>query len=705
MYKARLIIIVLFIILLVSLAVLVQNSLAQTNRGQTNQSNLVSAGTAKILINAAAPRTTISPDLYGLFYEEISRDGDGGLCAELVQNRDFEAINLPDGWRQEGRSVFSNLGWRTNVWFQTPTPDWSLVREGESDGTIDLEKANPLNEKNPNSLKMTATKLGGRIGVASSGYWGMNIQKGEKYDLSLYARTEGNRTTTLNFSLENEDGTGVAASGKIDNIGGTWKKYTLVLTAGVTNTKTRLVITQASEGTIWLDVVSLYPQKTYKGHGLRPDLCEMLAGLKPSFLRFPGGCAVEGASLSDRWNWKDSIGDISQRRGIYDLWGYYNAYGVGFHELLKLSEDLGAAPLYVTNVGMSCGARMPTDTVQGDDLKFYIQDTLDALEYAMGPVDSTWGAKRAANGHPAPFKIKYLEIGNENHGPVFFKNYPVFYEAIKAKYPQLICIRATQEPQEPNKPEAKEFVDEHYYESPMGMFRMANFYDNADRKGPKIYVGEYAVNIGVGQGNLLGALAEAVFMLNMEKNSDIVQLCSYAPLFENINNRNWQVNLIRFDSSRVLTRTSYIVQQLFGENKPDQILKTEVSAANVNLPTLTQSRRGRAGGRVGRGGTQPATIKQLYALAGMDNSKKELVVKVVNPTPISVNCTISVNGIQNPGKNAKVFTLGHVNNTIENTFENPNEVKPVENTISISGSEFKYDFSPNSLTILRIGAI
>jgi alpha-N-arabinofuranosidase len=231
---------------------------------------------------------------------------------------------------------------------------------------------------------------------------------------------------------------------------------------------------------------------------------------------------------------------------------------------------------------------------------------------------------------------------------------------------------------------------------------MANQYDNTSRNGPKIYVGEYAVNNGVGQGNLLGALAEAVFMMNMEKNSDIVKMCSYAPLFENVNSREWEVNLIRFDNSNVIGRTSYEVQRLFSENKPDQVLKTEVSAKDVNMPGTSSSRRGGRGGFGSRGGS--AGIKQIYALAGMDNAKKELVVKVVNPTADSVKCTITINGLANPGKNAKAITLGHASNTAENTLENPNEVKPVEKTITISGPEFKYDFSPNSLTILRIAA-
>lgn len=692
MSKIRFILIVLVVISL-SLIGITQNSFAQNETGQAAQ-----VGTPSIVIDAAAPRVETSPNLYGIFYEEISRAGEGGISAELVQNRDFEATNLPEGWTQEGRDIYTAKGRHYNQWWDSNNPAlaWSLVADGGAEGSISLEKENPLNERNPHSIKLTATKIGKRVGAANSGFWGMNIQQGEAYDLSFYARTEGSRTTTLNISLENEDGSSVAASGKVENVGGAWKEYKLSLIANATNSKARLVISQATEGTIWLDVVSLYPSKTFKGHGLRTDLCEMLAALKPSFMRFPGGCVVEGASLSSRWNWKETIGDKSQRRGLYNVWGYFNTYSLGYHELLQLCEDLNADAMYVCNVGMSCNARQPAESVQGEALQPMIQDALNALEYAMGPVTSTWGAQRAANGHPEPFKIKYIEIGNENGGQIYQENYRVFYDAIKAKYPDIITIA------DERVPNAKlEIVDEHFYVNPSGFFGMANQYDRTDRNGPKIYVGEYAVNNGVGSGNLQGALAEAVFMMNMEKNSDIVTMASYAPLFENVNSQEWAVNLIRFDNSKVIGRTSYEVQKLFSNNKPDQVLKTEVTADSVNLPGNTGNRGGR-GGRGGQGGS--AGIKQLYALAGMDNAEKELVIKVVNPTADSVNGTITINGISNPGKNAKVITLGHASNTAENTLENPSEVKPVEKTISISGPEFKYEFSPNSLTILRIAA-
>jgi alpha-L-arabinofuranosidase len=693
---------------------------AQTTPPATNPgATPAAAGPAKIVVDAAAPRVKTSPELYGIFYEEISRAGEGGLSAELLQNRDFEATNLPEGWRQEGKDIYTALGRHYNQWWDTPTPGWSLVKNGNADGSISLDKDNPLNDRNPHSLKLTTTKAGGRVGVANSGFWGINVQQGETYNLSFYARTDANRTTTLNVSLENDDGTKIAAAGKVENVGGNgngWKKFSLSLNATATNPKARLVLSPTTEGTLWLDVVSLVPQKTFKSHGLRPDLAEMLADLHPAFVRFPGGCVVEGASISSRWAWKDTIGDPAQRRGLYNVWGYFNTYSLGYHELLQLCEDLNAQPLYVINVGMSCSARQPAESLRGDALKPMIQDALDALEYANGPVTSTWGAKRAANGHPAPFNIKYVEIGNENGGPVYQANYKPFYDAIKAKYPDIITIA---DERMPNTNNPIEIVDEHYYVDP-GRFlgAMATQYDNTPRNGPKIYVGEYAVNNGVGQGNLLGALAEAVFMMNMEKNSDLVRMASYAPLFENVNSREWAVNLIRFDNAQVVGRTSYQVQKLFGENKPDEVLKTTVTADSVTLASSAPAARGG-----GRGtGTAPATgrgrgfagagfpggrggasqVKAVYALAGMDTAKKEFLLKVVNPTPHAVTAAVTVNGIPTLAKTGKAITLGNADSTAENTLEHKTLVMPAEKTVTLAGPEFTYDFAPNSLTILRI---
>lgn len=643
-----------------------------------------------IQIDSAAPQIAVSPELYGFFFEEINHAGDGGLYAELVENRDFESSTIPEGWRLEGENLFTPRGCRTSVWFDNELPSWSLTTSGSAAGMVQLDTTSPLNECNPHSLRLTVTNPGQRCGIANDGYWGMNFESGESYNLSFYARTENDAKCDLTVYLESSSGDNVYAEAEIAGVGGPWKKYSRSLTVDGSDPHGRLVISLSKPGTIWLDVVSLFPAKTFKGrpNGMRQDLAQLLADIKPGFLRFPGGCIVEGITLHNRIRWKDSIGDISQRHGDFDLWGYYNTYGLGYHEYLQLAEDIGAVAMYVFNVGISCqvGRRQPNEVASMEDLDFYVQEALDAIEYAIGPVTSKWGAQRAANGHPEPFKLKYVEIGNENRGPDYQQRYKVFYDAIKQRFPEIITIADTRLTDMP-----MEIVDDHYYSSPSRFFRMADHYDDTDRGGPKIYVGEYAVNNNVGRGNLLGALSEAVFMLNMESNSDIIVMCSYAPLFENVNARNWSVNLILLDSSRGVGRSSYQVQKLFALNRPDVVLKTHVLSPEVEFATPGNS-------------TRRNQVRQLYALAGLDKTANEIIIKAVNPTPSPVNAGVTIKGLAIAGNKAKVITLGNSDITAENSLDNPNIIVPVESELSGVGEEFSCTFKPNSLTILRLPA-
>jgi len=666
-----------------------------------------------ITVDAAGPMRPVSPEMYGIFFEEINHAGDGGLYAELVQNRDMEAGTVPEGWRVEGDSVITPMGWRTRKWFQNDLPGWSFLAEGGAEGSMGIDAANPLNDRNPHSLKLIVAKPATRCGVVNSGYWGINVQAGEWYDATFYARTEGNRGVGLVFSLESETGDKVCARVTIPEIGrgdfgpprpdagespSQWRKYTLGLHANASDPRCRLVIKAIEPVTMWLDVVSLFPRKTFKNwpNGMRPDVAQMLADMKPGFLRFPGGCVVEGVTLYNRIRWKDSVGDIAQRKGDFNLWGYYSTYGLGYHEYLQLAEDLGSEAMYVCNVGMSCQARRPAQIASEDELPFYVQDTLDALEYALGPATSEWGARRAANGRTEPFKLEYVEIGNENSGPDYEKHYKIFYDAIKAKYPKVITIADVRMADKP-----VEIVDDHFYVDPSRFFNLANHYDNADRNGPKIYVGEYAVNRGVGTGSLLGALAETVFMLNMERNADVVVMCSYAPLFENVNKRDWPVNLILLDSSRCVGRSSYQVQKVFATHQPDVVLQTQVEAPEVELAGVRASRGRRAGDQ---GPSQPAKVQQLYALAGLDGRRGELIVKIVNPTPAGVTGTISLKGLSKLGDKARVVTVGHADANAENTLDNPNVVVPVESEMAVAGPKFPATFPANSLTVLRLSA-
>jgi len=656
-----------------------------------------------ITVDATAPQRAVSPEMYGIFFEEINHAGEGGLYAELVQNRDMEAINIPDGWRVEDKDVVTPQGWRTPVWFNNDLPGWTYLAKGNVQGSMELDDEQPLNDRNPHSLKLTINKMGepekgDLCGIANSGYWGMNVVQGDWYDVCFYARADQNRSVGLVFSLENNDGK-VCARATIPEIGrGGWRQCKLSLHAYQSDPQCRLVISPIEPVTMWLDIVSVFPRKTFKNrpNGMRVDVAQVLADMKPGFLRFPGGCVVEGASLTNRFRWKDSIGDISRRRGDFNLWGYYSTYGLGYHEYLQFAEDLGAEAMYVCNVGMSCQARQ-SESCDDEDIDLYVQEALDAIEYAVGPATSEWGAKRAENGHPEPFKLKYVEIGNENNGPNYVKRYEIFYKAIKEKYPGIITIADTTKDMGDL---PIEIVDEHYYRGLDSFFGMADYYNDMDRSGPKIYVGEYAVIQGVGTGNLMGGISEAVYMLNMEKNSDMVVMCSYAPLLENVNQRNWPVNLIWLDSSRVVGRSSYHIQKLFGTHRPDVVLKTTVKASKVSLASVPVGRRRRGSNTIQT--PQNVQADQLYAQAGLDKGAGELILKVVNPTPEPVKSQIKLKGLTSLGKTATIISVSNTDPYAENSLDNPNVVTPVTSQIAVSGSELIATFKPHSVTVMRL---
>jgi alpha-L-arabinofuranosidase len=536
------------------------------------------AAPATITVAVDQPGHAISPMLYGIFFEDINCSADGGIYAEMVRNRNFEDSDKPEWWEAVGGSA----------------------------GSVDLavDTAQPVSAKNPRSLRVTIGKPGsGRAGVANNGFWGMAVTKGQTYKLSLFARGGEGLKGPLTMSLEGGDGT-VYAEKTLRSLSAEWKRYRFSLKASATDPKARLVISARQPGTFWLDMVSLFPQRTWKDrpNGLRPDLAEMLAGLKPSFVRFPGGCWVEGDTMGLAYRWKQTIGDPAERRTQHNIWQYNATHGLGFHEYLQMCEDLGAEPLFVINCGMSHRENVPLDKM-GE----FVQDALDAIEYANGPVTSTWGAVRAKNGHPAPFNLKYMEIGNENGGSAYHERYALFYDAIKAKYPPMHLIADEWSGTPKNRP--IEIVDEHYYSTPEFFIANAGKYDAYDRAGRKVYVGEYAVTAGCGQGNLRAAIGEAAFMTGMERNSDVVLMASYAPLFANVHYKKWNPDLIDFDSSRVYGIPSYCVQQMFSQNRGDVVLPLTVTA-----PAITPATRSGAIG-VGTWRTQ-AEFKNIKLTRG-----------------------------------------------------------------------------------------
>ena len=512
--------------------------------------NLMAAENS-ISVSADKPGIKVSPTLWGIFFEDINLSTDGGIYAELVRNRSFEDSDKPDSW--------------------------TTVSSGNAKVDLAVDAERPMSAKNPHSLKIMIKDAGvARVGVANGGYWGMSVVKGEKYNLSLCARADADFKGPLTVTLESADSV-VYAKEKVKALTADWQTFTLTLKPDTTDPKARLVISTDKTGTFWLDMVSLFPQDTWKGHGFRKDLTQMLADLKPAFMRFPGGCWVEGNTMKEAYRWKETIGNIAERRSQYNLWGYTATHGIGYHEYLQLCEDIGAEPLFCINVGMSHKENVPMDKM-GE----YVQDALDAIEYANGSAESTWGSVRAKAGHPAPFNMKYMEIGNENGGPAYHERYALFSDAIKAKYPSMTLIADVWNGTPKNR--KLEIVDEHYYSSPEFFIANAGKYDSYDRSAFKVFVGEYAVTQGTGEGSLRGAVGEAAFMTGLERNSDVVRMASYAPLFVNANHRCWNPDLIVFDSSRVFGIPSYYVQQMFSENGGDTVLPCDVVSASAEAP-------------------------------------------------------------------------------------------------------------------------
>jgi alpha-L-arabinofuranosidase len=520
--------------------------------------SVLHAAPASLTVEVDKPGVKISPTLWGIFFEDINLSADGGIYPEFVRNRSFEDSDKPD--------------------------HWTITKAADDKSEMAIDTSRPLDPMNRQSLRV---KVEGSLTLINKGYWGMNVVKGVSYQVRLAARAADGFKGPIGVSLQKADG-GDLAKGEITGLADQWKGFSLDLTAGDTDPKAQLSLAISGKGMLWLDMVCVAPAKTWKNHGLRPDLCEMLDGLKPSFVRFPGGCWVEGDDMAHMYHWKNTIGESWHRQPLYNIWRYWATHGLGYHEYLQMCEDLGAEPLFVINVGMSHKEHIPMD-----QMGQWVQDALDAIEYANGPTDSIWGGLRAKNGHPEPFNLKYIEVGNENGGPPYQERYVLFYDAIRARYPKMTIVA-----NQPTRRRPYDVVDEHYYSNPEFFMQQADRYDKYDRKGPKVYVGEYAVTQGCGQGNLRGAIGEAAFMTGMERNSDVVVMASYAPLFANVNYKRWNPDLICFDSSRVYGLPSYYVQKMFAENRGDVVLPL-----TVNSPVMTGSSTdgGPAGGAIGVG--------------------------------------------------------------------------------------------------------
>lgn len=519
--------------------------------------------------------------LYGLFFEDINRSGDGGLYPEMIRNRTFEDGIIPkdltvedgdakniNGWKFEYQGGEGQKKWKERV-EPTDIPAWYA-----QNAVVNLNTTDLLNKNRQAALEIEFEPQGKIINV---GYEGMGIKENSSYHLYFFAKTD--RSTELNIALATED---EKVSEKSIKLGGNgYRRYDLSFISAKRSKKAKLVIEAKEACKILIGFISLMPDDTYCGHGLRADLCEKLKGISPAFLRFPGGCIVEGFSKSTAQHFKRMVGPVWERPGFINLWGYRSTEGLGYHEYLQLCEDLEVDALYVCNCGMTCQARNSI-LMDSDEVDELLDDTLCALEYAMGDADTVWGKLRADMGHPSPFALKYLEIGNENNGRDYEERYEKFRKVISEKYPELIIIANTHVEEAGLK---LDIADEHFYDRTEWFAGNVDYYNKYDRKGPGIFVGEFAVVAGAIR-TLYAALGEAMFMIGLEKNQDIVKLAAYAPLFENVNYAAWEPNLIAFDSLDNYAIPSYYVWKIFSQNQGKYVLESSQISNPLYAPFL-----------------------------------------------------------------------------------------------------------------------
>lgn len=556
------------------------------------------AGNVSATVQIGPAGKSISPDLFGIFFEDINYAADGGLYAELVQNRSFEY------------NAVEQLAWNAFT-------GWEMTRRGGGDGSVAIDDALPLHPNNPKYVVLDVGNPGDGVGLVNAGFDGIAVKGGERYDFSVFSRqlymggrwTGGRlgRPMPLEIRLETPDGR-LLASAALEVSGRQWKRVATVLTPSETEDKARLVLLAEAQGGIAMDVISLFPQKTFRDreNGLRADLAQTIADLKPKFIRFPGGCLVHGNGLGNMYRWKDTIGPIQQRKEQPNLWGYHQTGGLGYFEYFQFCEDIGAKPLPVVPAAVSCQNSGHTSgvgqqAIPMEQMPAYIQDVLDLIEWANGPAASQWGKKRAEAGHPEPFHLKYLGLGNEDViSPEFKVRYKMINDAIKARYPEIIVIGTTgpatdgrdyEDGWEFAGAEKLPMVDEHGYKSPTWFWENLQRFDDYQRTGTNVYLGEYAAHDSNRANTLRSALAEAAYMTSLERNGDLVRLSSYAPLLSKQGRTQWRPDMIYFDNVSVTPSVNYYAQQLFSQNFGDTYLPTTVkmndSIDGVNDKTIS----------------------------------------------------------------------------------------------------------------------
>jgi alpha-N-arabinofuranosidase len=654
------------------------------------------AAPVSINLDAADTSAKVSPTLYGLMTEEINYSYDGGLYGELIRNRVFKGSEY-------GRPRAGAAGAAAAAPEPNDLSHWSVAKYNGGDAAISIDKTQPLNTALDVSLLFDASALkpGQRAGISNDGYWGIPVEPNTTYRASFYAKTDPGFNGPLTVAIESNDGATAIASADVPHVSGDWKQYTVTLKTGDVkeSAANHFVISAGAPGKIWFQLVSLFPPTfNNRPNGNRVDLMQKLVDMKPKFLRFPGGNYLEGNDLPNYFDWKKTVGPLDQRPTHLSPWNYRSSDGMGLLEFLEWTEDMHAEPVLAVFAGYTLNHE---NIATGAPLQPYVQEALDEIEYVTGDASTKFGAERIADGHPAAFPLHYVEIGNEDnfdmrntngHVGNYDGRYAQFYDAIKAKYPSLMLIATT-----PVKGHVFDVIDEHsYFRSAELSERDAHRFDKRDRNGPKVFMGEWATRVGSPTTNLLGALGDAAFMTGLERNSDLVKISCYAPLFVNVNpgGMQWASDLIGYDALSSYGSPSYYVQKMFSDNLGDVIVPETIE----NVPTIpytTPAARGAA--------TRPATpLETLFTCCTRDSSTGEIYLKVVNTSENAQPVQINIKGVKSVNPDGKVVTLTSANTSDTNSITDPTKIVPVQTSEKIFAPSFNRSFAPHSVTILAL---
>lgn len=630
-----------------------------------------------VTIDLTAKGAPIASTMWGVFFEDINLGADGGIYAELIKNRSFE--------------------------FYKPLMGWKTLGTQKKEGSFLVINRGLAAEKNPRFLRLQLNNAGaGALGLENEGFRGMGLKEKLPYDFSCWYKLDG-KAATLQLELLDETDQVIGKSSLQLPASSDWRKLETNLVSKATSPKGKMRIWIEGDGQLDLDMISLFPTDTWKGRkgGLRADMVQMLADLKPGFVRFPGGCIVEGHELDTRYQWKKTVGPVEERQVIVNRWNsefahrsapdYFQSFGLGFFEYFQMAEDIGAAPLPILNCGMACQFNT-AELAPLDQLDTYIQDALDLIEFANGDISTQWGKLRAEMGHHKPFNLKYMGVGNENWGPQYVERLKLFTTALKAKHPEIEIISSAgpfsngelfDYLDKELRALPADLIDEHYYRKPEWFLQNARRYDTYDRRGPKIFAGEYASHV---EGNLqadkrnnwLAALSEAAFMTGLERNADIVHMASYAPLFAHVEGWQWNPDLIWVDNLQSVGSPSYYVQKLFSTNRGSNVL------------TALQ------------GGQPLAGKDNIYVSSVWDETSKEVIVKMVNAGPVAVQLPIEFKGKQQKKGSILIYTVQSDSLAASNSLISPRLVAPVESTMPAPKRGLNANLPPHSFVVWRI---